>query len=42
MNDPSPDEHLRRTLLKDTFNAVSAGYDNDALRFFPESAVSPG
>jgi ubiquinone/menaquinone biosynthesis C-methylase UbiE len=38
MNDPSPDEHLRRTLLKDTFNAVSAGYDNNALRFFPESA----
>jgi ubiquinone/menaquinone biosynthesis C-methylase UbiE len=38
MNEPSPDEYLRRTLLKDTFNTVSTGYDDIALRFFPESA----
>jgi ubiquinone/menaquinone biosynthesis C-methylase UbiE len=38
MNDPSLDDHQRRTLLKDTFNAVSSGYDNKVLRFFPESA----
>lgn len=38
MNDPSLDEQHRRTLLRDTFNAVSAGYDIRALRFFSESA----
>ncbi|MHB8846355.1 MAG: class I SAM-dependent methyltransferase [Nitrospirota bacterium] len=38
MSDTIPDEHQRRALLKDTFNAVSAGYDNKALRFFSESA----
>ena len=32
------DDQQRKTMLKDTFNAVSAGYDGKALRFFPESA----
>jgi ubiquinone/menaquinone biosynthesis C-methylase UbiE len=32
------DEQQRTTMLKETFNTVSAGYDNKALRFFPESA----
>ena len=32
------DEQQRRTLLKDTFDAVAGGYDKDALRFFPASA----
>jgi len=27
-----------KTILKDTFNSVSGGYDGSALRFFPESA----
>lgn len=32
------DEQQRKTLLRETFNTVSGGYDNKALRFFPESA----
>jgi ubiquinone/menaquinone biosynthesis C-methylase UbiE len=32
------DEHQRKTLLRETFDTVSAGYDSKALRFFPESA----
>jgi ubiquinone/menaquinone biosynthesis C-methylase UbiE len=32
------DEQQRKTMLKETFNTVSGGYDNKALRFFPESA----
>lgn len=31
-------EQQRKTMLKETFDTVSAGYDNNALRFFPESA----
>jgi ubiquinone/menaquinone biosynthesis C-methylase UbiE len=32
------DELQRRAMLKDTFDTVSSGYDNQALRFFPRSA----
>ena len=32
------DEEQRRTMMQETFNAVSGGYDSKALRFFPESA----
>jgi ubiquinone/menaquinone biosynthesis C-methylase UbiE len=32
------DELQRKIMLKETFNAVSGGYDNKALRFFSESA----
>lgn len=32
------DEQQRRTVLRETFNTISGGYDNRALRFFPESA----
>lgn len=32
------DEQQKKTLLKDTFEAVSSGYDSKALRFFPNSA----
>lgn len=32
------DELQRKTLLKETFNTVSGGYDGKALRFFPEGA----
>lgn len=38
MNDQALDEQQHRTLLKDTFNAVSSGYDARSLRFFSESA----
>ena len=31
-------EQQRKAMLKETFDTVSAGYDNSALRFFPESA----
>ena len=30
-------QHMK-TILKETFDAVSGGYDNKALRFFPDSA----
>jgi ubiquinone/menaquinone biosynthesis C-methylase UbiE len=32
------DELQRKTILRETFNTVSNGYDNKALRFFPASA----
>lgn len=32
------DEQQRKALLKETFDSVSEGYDNGALRFFPASA----
>lgn len=32
------DEQQRKAMLKGTFDTVSGGYDNRALRFFPESA----
>jgi ubiquinone/menaquinone biosynthesis C-methylase UbiE len=32
------DEDRRKTILKETFDAVSTGYDKGALRFFPRSA----
>jgi ubiquinone/menaquinone biosynthesis C-methylase UbiE len=32
------DEQQRKTMLKETFDTVSVGYDGRALRFFPESA----
>ena len=32
------DEQQRTAMMKETFNAVSGGYDSTALRFFPESA----
>jgi ubiquinone/menaquinone biosynthesis C-methylase UbiE len=32
------DEQQRKAMLKETFDTVSSGYDNRALRFFPESA----
>ena len=32
-------DNQRRTMLKETFNTVSGGYDNSALRFFPVSAA---
>jgi ubiquinone/menaquinone biosynthesis C-methylase UbiE len=32
------DERQKRTMIKETFNTVSGGYDTKALRFFPESA----
>lgn len=32
------DEQKRKAMLKDTFDTVSEGYDNKALRFFPASA----
>jgi ubiquinone/menaquinone biosynthesis C-methylase UbiE len=32
------DEQQRKALLRETFNTVSDGYDNKALRFFPASA----
>jgi ubiquinone/menaquinone biosynthesis C-methylase UbiE len=32
------DEQQRKAFLKETFNTVSAGYDGNALRFFPDSA----
>jgi len=35
---PIMDDQLRKSILKDTFDAVSAGYDSEALRFFPLSA----
>jgi ubiquinone/menaquinone biosynthesis C-methylase UbiE len=31
-------EEQRKAVIRDTFDAVSAGYDGTALRFFPESA----
>ena len=33
------DEYQRKTILKETFNAVSKAYDNKALRFFSRSAA---
>jgi ubiquinone/menaquinone biosynthesis C-methylase UbiE len=32
------DEQQHKTILKQTFDAVADGYDNEALRFFPASA----
>src|SRR5574337_95874 len=32
------DEKQRTAILKETFDTVSGGYDNKALRFFPDSA----
>jgi len=32
------DQQQLKTILKETFDAVSGGYDGKALRFFPESA----
>jgi ubiquinone/menaquinone biosynthesis C-methylase UbiE len=32
------DDQQRKTMLKETFDTVSGGYDNKALRFFPKSA----
>lgn len=32
------DEQQRKAMLKETFDTVSNGYDNKALRFFPDSA----
>ncbi len=32
------DEQQRKAMLKETFDTVSEGYDNKALRFFPASA----
>jgi hypothetical protein len=32
------DEQQRKAMLKETFDTVSSGYDNRALRFFSESA----
>lgn len=32
------DEQQRKAMLKETFDAVSGGYDGGSLRFFPESA----
>ncbi len=32
------DDQQRMAMLKETFNTVSDGYDNEALRFFPASA----
>ena len=32
------DETKRKQMIEKTFDTVSAGYDNDSLRFFPESA----
>ncbi len=32
------DEKQRKAMLKETFDAVSGGYDGGALRFFPKSA----
>jgi len=32
------DEQKRKALMKETFDTVSSGYDNGALRFFPASA----
>lgn len=34
----SMDEQQRKSMLKETFDTVSNGYDNKALRFFPDSA----
>ncbi len=34
------DDKQMKAVLIDTFNTVSAGYDNDPLRFFPLSAVN--
>jgi len=34
------DEQQRKATLKQTFDAVSSGYDGGALRFFPQSARS--
>lgn len=31
-------EQQQKAMLKETFNTASSGYDNNALRFFPESA----
>ncbi len=31
-------EQQQKAMLKETFDTVAAGYDNNALRFFPESA----
>jgi len=31
-------DQQQKAMLKETFDTVSAGYDNNALRFFPESA----
>jgi ubiquinone/menaquinone biosynthesis C-methylase UbiE len=33
------DEQQRKTLLRETFNTISGGYDNKALRFFSGSAT---
>lgn len=38
MNNHALNEQEHQALIKDTFNAVSAGYDVRALRFFSESA----
>ena len=32
------DELQRKTILKETFDTVSGGYDNKSLRFFADSA----
>ncbi len=32
------DQQQKKTILKETFDTVSEGYDNRTLRFFPESA----
>ncbi len=32
------DEQQGKTVLRETFNTISGGYDNKAMRFFPESA----
>jgi len=32
------DQEERKAMIKETFNTVAAGYDNPALRFFPDSA----
>jgi ubiquinone/menaquinone biosynthesis C-methylase UbiE len=34
------DELQRKALLKETFDTVAEGYDNKALRFFPDSAAN--
>jgi len=32
------DQEQRKAMIKETFNTVAAGYDNPAMRFFPDSA----
>jgi len=40
MNEQTPDhEAQRKTILRDTFDAVAGGYDSQPLRFFPQSAA---